>query len=81
MSKATIMVKNEAGYEMVSSYEDLLGRLLVASERKISHYNVPDEGIWILGLPNPADATNGVLSELLPLYITLTKNAINADEN
>jgi len=75
------MVKNEAGYEMVSSYDDLLGRLLVASERKISHYNVPDEGIWILGLPNPADASNGVLSELLPLYITLTKNAINADEN
>ena len=75
------MARNEAGYEMVSSFEDLLGRLVVASERQISKYNVPDEGIWILGLPYPSEATNEQLNRIEPLYVKLLQNASNEEED
>ncbi|CAB9498505.1 expressed unknown protein [Seminavis robusta] len=70
----TTKMKNELGYEMVESLEDLLGRLLVASERKISRSVEPDEAVWMLGLPYPADATNDHLRTLQRLYVALLQN-------
>ena len=48
---------NDYGYEMVRSYEDLLGRLVVASELKASDYNEPEDACMLMGVPIPSKAT------------------------
>ena len=67
---------NQLGYEMVVSLADLLGRLAVASDRKVNQYcETPDQAIFMLGLPYPAEATNEQLNiRLQPLYVELLQS-------
>lgn len=67
--------RNPLGYEMVVSLEDLLSRITVASERKVSRYGeTPDDAIGMMGLPRPGEATNEHLNQLQPLYVELLQN-------
>ena len=71
-----VIFHNQLGYEMVVSLEDLLGRLAVASDRKVCKYcETPDQAIFMLGLPYPAEATNEQLNiRLQPLYVELLQS-------
>jgi hypothetical protein len=58
----------EESYGMVSSVEDLMGRIAVATERKICFAANPDVAVLQLGLPLPGEASNAQLNCLKPLY-------------
>lgn len=69
-----ILIIMSMNYSLLTSVEDLIGRLIVAAERKISQSVEPDMAILSLGFPSPREATNEELSKLQPFYIDLLRN-------
>ena len=67
-------------YETLTSVEDLLGRMVVASERKVTQSADPDRAILALGFPCPSKTTNNQLAKLKPFYIQLLQNVENLDK-
>lgn len=78
-TNSTSAAVNSQGYRILSGVEDLLGRLNVASERKISRNTNPFLELLPLGFPSPYDATNKQLGQLQPFYVELLLN-IEADK-
>ena len=68
-------------YDMLSSVEDLVGRMIVASERKVSQSTEPDLALLALGFPLPSETTNDQLSILQPFYIKLLQNIENSSSH
>jgi len=69
------------GYDTLQSVEDLIGRLNVAAERKVSQSADPDRLYFSLGLPLPIKTTNAQLREFEPFYIDLLENIENNNNN
>jgi hypothetical protein len=65
---------SRSGYDMLTSVEDLIGRMVVASERKASQSAEPDLALLALGFPYPSEATNDQLSFLQSFYTKLLRN-------
>jgi hypothetical protein len=59
---------SRSGYDMLTSLEDLIGRIVVASERKASQSAEPDLALLPLGFPYPSEATNDQQSILQSFY-------------
>ena len=79
-TNSTSAAVNSQEYRLLSDVEDLLGRLNVASERKISRNTNPELELLPLGFPSPYNATNKQLGQLQPFYVELLLN-IEADKN
>mmetsp|Transcript_57237 Transcript_57237/g.66097 ORF Transcript_57237/g.66097 Transcript_57237/m.66097 type:complete len:514 (+) Transcript_57237:332-1873(+) len=65
------------GVDMPTSVEDLIGRMVIACERKVSRSASLDQELLSLGLPKPQKVKNEQLSELEPFYIQLLQNIEN----
>lgn len=71
----------DGNIDMVSSVEDLMGRLTVAAERKVSLSPNPDAVILMLGMPLPGEASNAQLKQLKPLYNQILRDIKENKEN
>ena len=80
-SSTTIRSTSRSGYDMLTSVEDLIGRMVVASERKVSQCVEPDLALLALGFPYPSEATNDQLSILQSFYTKLLRNIEDNNDN
>ena len=80
-SSTTISSTSRSGYDMLTSVEDLIGRMVVASERKVSQCVEPDLALLALGFPYPSEATNDQLSILQSFYTKLLRNIEDNNDN
>jgi hypothetical protein len=71
----------DGNVDMVSSVEDLMGRLTVAAERKLSRSADPDVVILMLGLPLPGEASNAQSNQLKSLYNDILRDIKENKEN